>query len=119
MTKVHDISSVLNDPRARQAHEDIEFKAYEKASRPSFMTDWYGRQFPYNPDVKKIIDIFEPAEGMFLVQEKDIKEQPKDYFFDIRAKMDRKYGYTFKVETLKDKGILIIWESDPDHDNTW
>jgi len=73
----------------------------------------------YDPDVDKFVDIFDTDEGMFLIREKDIVEQPRDYFFGIRQKMDLHYGKKFQIEPLADKGILVLWKADPDYDDTY
>jgi hypothetical protein len=115
MTKVHHISSLPTDPQARQAKEDLGFSRYSMASRPSFL----GYMPGYDPDYDKYVDVFEPDEGMFLIREKDIVEQPKDYFFEIRRKMDKHYDKKFQIEPLVDKGILVLWKSDPEYDYTY
>lgn len=115
MTKVHHISSLPTDPRARKAKEDLAFARYSRFSAPSFL----GFMPQYDPDVDKYVDIFDTDEGMFLIREKDIKEQPSDYFFEIRRKMDFHYGKKFQIEPLVDKGILVLWKADPEYDSSW
>jgi hypothetical protein len=69
----------------------------------------------YDPDYGKYVDVFEPDKGMFLISDKDIDEQPKDYFYDIREKMDQHYDKKFEIESLEGKGLLVVWESYPDY----
>lgn len=85
------------------------FNADGRRNRNGYPT-WgfdYGRDAP-DPDEGKIIDIFEPAEGRFMILDKQIQELGDGYFLGIKEKMQQKHGYHFHVEDVNG-GIMITW----------
>lgn len=59
-------------------------------------------------DSDKIIDVFEPGEGEFLILNKQIEEN-YDIWYGLKAKMEKKAGYEFTVIDVN-QGILISWK---------